>query len=261
MKRWTALFIHLVFLIGSASHAQAIKPHTDAAKTPAGWSHSLEIYAFALNIRGDSRIGNISTDLNVDPSFIMDHLDMGAMLRLEGIYQDHWGYYIDYSFMELSGDSDAVLDKDLNLLKGDADIRQGVLEAKAFKRYHYHFGSIDYMAGIRWWDNDINANLFTSGGRVDIRKSLDDDWVDYLIGVRWIHPINKQWRFHASADVGLSADTNFTSGILTGAYYRMSHWAELNIAYKSTWVDYDNGDDFAYDTASQGFLLGVVFHF
>ncbi len=50
------------------------------------WRHSMEIYALALNIRGDSRIGDLSTDVDIDPAFIMDHIDMGAMLRLEGIY-------------------------------------------------------------------------------------------------------------------------------------------------------------------------------
>ncbi len=45
-------------------------------------SASFEIYALALNIRGDSTIGDLSADVDVDPSFIMDHLDMTAMVRL-----------------------------------------------------------------------------------------------------------------------------------------------------------------------------------
>ncbi|MGF1688167.1 hypothetical protein L4C36_15980 [Photobacterium japonica] len=255
MVKWTFLLASLL-LASVTAHAEDVP-----SQHPPQWQHSLEIYALALNIRGDSTIGNISTDIDIDPAFIMDHLDMGAMLRLEGIYQGRWGYYIDYSFMDLSGDTDAVFDTDLNLLKGDVDIRQGVLEAKGFKRYHYHFGSIDYMAGIRWWDNDIDAKLFTAGGVINKSKSLDENWVDYLVGVRWINQLNKDWRFHASLDIGLSKDTNFTSSLLTGVYYQMNQWSELNIAYKSTWVDYDNADNFAYNTASQGFLAGVIFHF
>ena len=34
------------------------------------WQHSFEIYALALNIRGDSAIGNLSTEVDVDPGFI-----------------------------------------------------------------------------------------------------------------------------------------------------------------------------------------------
>ncbi|MGR5061294.1 hypothetical protein [Photobacterium sp. DNB22_13_2] len=235
----------------------------NASSTPreSSWQHSFELYAMGLNIRGDSTIKNFSTDVDIDPGFIMDHIDIGAMLRLEGIYNNQWGYYIDYSFMELSGYSDAVLDKDLNLLRGNLDIRQGVLEAKGFKRYLYDFGSIDYLFGIRWWDNDIDAKLYTDGPKVDINKSLDEDWVDYLVGVRWMKQLTPFWHFHASIDAGLSSDTDFTSALLTGVRYQINHWSNIHFAYKSTWVDYDNGDTFKYNTATQGFLIGWAVQF
>ena len=236
---------------------------TNASPTTieSNWHHSFELYIMGLNIRGDSTIKNFSTDVDIDPAFIMDHIDMGAMFRLEGIYNNRWGYYIDYSFMDLSGQSDAVLDKDLNLLRGKVDIRQGVLEAKGFKRYQYDFGTIDYMVGIRWWDNDIDAKLYTDGSRIEINKSLDDDWVDYLVGVRWIKKLTPSWDFHASFDAGFSSDTDFTSALLTGVRYQINHWSNLHFAYKSTWVDYDNGDTFKYNTASQGLLVGWAVQF
>jgi hypothetical protein len=226
-----------------------------------GWAHSIELYAQALNIRGDSTIGNLSTDVDIDPQFIMDHIDMGAMLRLEGIYNNQWGYYIDYSYMKLSGQSDSVLDANLNLLKGELEIRQGVMEVKGFKRYQYSFGSIDYMFGIRWWDNDIDAKLYTSVGSLNTSKNLDEDWIDYLVGARWTNELTDKWQFHASIDAGLSGDTSFTSSILTGVRYEINNWSDVNIAYKSTWVDYDNENNFVYNTATQGFLVGFAVKF
>lgn len=252
MIKWTYLVASAVVVSG-ITHGQT--------QEQTGWQHSVELYALALNIRGDTTIGDISTDVDVDPGFIMDHIDMGAMVRLEGVYDNQWGYFIDYSFMDLSGRSDAVLDTNLNLLKGEVEIRQGVLEAKGFKRYQYEFGSIDYMAGIRWWDNDIDAKLYTSGGVIDKSKSLNEDWVDYLVGVRWLTDLNDDWKFHASIDAGLGSDTDFTSSILTGVRYQINTWSDLNLAYKSTWIDYDNGDVFKYHTASQGFLIGWAAHF
>jgi hypothetical protein len=225
-----------------------------------GWQHSIEIYALALNIRGDTSIGNISTDVDVDPSFIMDHIDMGAMLHLEGI-NNAWGYYIDYSYMKLSGESDSVLGSDLNLLTGELGIRQGVLEAKGFKRYSYDFGSIDYMAGIRWWDNDIGTKLYSNNGRIDNQKDLKVDWIDYVVGARLNVDLSKEWDFYFNFDMGLSQDTSFTSSIQTGARYKINDWSSLNLAYKSTWVDYDDKEVFAYNTASQGFLIGWAAHF
>lgn len=257
MTRIHALSTSLLALSFVGTPAIAEEMNTEKS----GWEHSVEIYALALNIRGDSTIGNLSTDVDVDPKFIMDHIDMGAMLRLEGIYDNQWGYYIDYSYMNLSASTNSVLNTSLELLKGKTEIRQGVLEAKGFKRYQYDFGSIDYMFGIRWWDNDIDAKLYTSGGKLGTSKSINEDWVDYLIGARWITDITEQWQFHASIDAGLSGDTSFTSSVLTGVRYEMNEWSDLNMAYKSTWVDYDNEGTFTYNTASQGFLVGVGLYF
>ena len=234
---------------------------TDVGNEDQGWEHSLEIYALALNIRGDSQINDISADVDVDPSFIMDHIDMGAMLRLEGIYENKWGYYLDYSFMNLSGKTGSVLSSDLGILNGEVELRQGILETKAFKRYKYDFGSIDYMAGFRWWDNDLDTKLYTNSGLIDSSKNLKEDWVDYLIGARLITDLTEKWKLHFSIDVGLSGDTDFTSSILTGVRYQINDWSDLNLSYKSIWVDYDNGSTFKYNTASQGFLLGWAVHF
>ncbi len=91
--------------------------------------------------------------------------------------------------------------------------------------------------------------------------NLEDDWVDYVIGIRWMNPINEDWLFYVSADAGLGTDTDFTSSIMTGVRYQINTWSDLNMGYKSTWVDYDNEDNFAYDTASQGFLIGWAAYF
>jgi len=257
MARWNYLLTPLIYT-GFVTEAQS-NEGLDSTKQ---WQHNVEIYALALNIRGDTSIANLSTDVDVDPSFIMDHLDMGAMLRLEGIYDNQWGYYVDYSFMKLSGKADSIVGNS-ELLKGEVDIRQGVLETKGFKRYHYDFGAIDYMVGFRWWDNDIDTKLYSTGGGglINNSRSLDEDWIDYLIGVRWTQKLNASWQTHASLDIGLGSDTDFTSGLLLGARYQINDWSDLNIAYKSTWVDYSNPGTFSYDTASQGFLVGWAAHF
>nr|WP_244312293.1 hypothetical protein [Vibrio inusitatus] len=247
----------LPFALTFASDAFA----NDSDTPNSNWQHSIEIYALALNIRGDSKINNLSADVDVDPQFIMDKIDMGAMAHWESVYKNTWGFYIDYSFMKLSGKTDSLLQKDLNVVSGSMDIRQGVLEAKVFRRYQYDFGFVDYMAGIRWWDNDIDSRVRSENGLIDNSKSLDVDWVDYLIGARLTTPLSASWDFYFNGDIGLSGDTNFTSSIQTGVRYAINDWSNLNLGYKSTWVDYDNGDTFAYNTASQGFLLGWAAHF
>ncbi|MEZ8743179.1 DUF481 domain-containing protein [Vibrio sp. 10N.261.49.A5] len=255
MAKWHYLLASAL-AASSTVNAQEASTQADTKK----WQHSFEIYALALNIRGDSTIGDLSADVDVDPAFIMDHLDMTAMVRLEGIYDNQWGYYIDYSFMKLSGSTHFTRNIGIPLT-GDLEIRQGVLDVKGFKRYQYDFGSIDYLFGLRWWDNDIDTKFYRTNGTREFDNSLKEDWVDYQIGVRWITQINKDWKFHATIDAGLGSDTNFTSSLLTGVRYQINSWSDLNVAYKSTWVDYENKGTFEYDTASQGFLIGWAAHF
>ncbi|EIK0771521.1 MULTISPECIES: hypothetical protein [Vibrio] len=227
------------------------------------WRNSIEVYMLGLNIHGDTSIGRFSSEVDVDPKFIVDHLDIGAMLRFESIYQSKWGYYIDYSFMNLSGDVNNIKGALPNArYRADIEIRQGVLEAKAFQREQYSFGKLDYMFGLRWWDNDITGKLYRNDNRVlEDRLSLQEDWVDFLVGLRLIDELSENWRFHASIDAGLGNDTHFTYAIQTGVRYRFNEWSDLNLAYKSTWVDYKNEGVFEYDTASQGLLVGLGFYF
>jgi hypothetical protein len=255
MAKWRYL-IAPVLVASSTVNAQEASSPKDTPQ----WQHSIEIYAQALNIRGDTTIGGLSSDVDVDPAFIMDNLDMGAMLRLEGIYENQWGYYLDYSFMDLSAKSDSIIGN-TGILNGKLEIRQGVLEVKGFKRYQYDIGTIDYMVGLRWWDNDIDSKLYTNSGTTLNSRSLEEDWIDYLIGVRWTKELNKNWTVHTSLDIGLGSDTDFTSSLLTGARYQINDWSDLNLAYKSTWVDYENKGTYEYDTATQGFLVGWAAHF
>lgn len=259
MAKMTLPFIAITSLLAVAPNAVA----EEMQPSQSSWQHSVEIYMQALNINGDSTMGNFSTDLDVDPKFIMDHLDIGAMVRLEGVYNEKWGYYLDYSFMNLNGGANNLSGLLPNVsYRADLDVRQGVLEAKAFQRRAYSFGMIDYMFGLRWWDNDIKGKVYRNDNRILVdRLNIKEDWVDFLMGVRWLNDLNEDWRFHASMDAGLGADTNFTYATQIGLRYHMNTWSDINLAYKSTWVDYVDEGTFEYDTASHGFLIGLGLYF
>ena len=61
---------------------------------------------------------------------------------------------LDYGFMELSAEISGPLGGVL-----DAKVRQGVLEALLVRHVSSGNGHIDYLAGIRWWDNDIDVTV------------------------------------------------------------------------------------------------------
>lgn len=53
--------------------------------TESPWEHSIELYLQAVNIGGDARVGRLPLNVDVDPKFIMDHLEMAGMFRFESI--------------------------------------------------------------------------------------------------------------------------------------------------------------------------------
>lgn len=225
---------------------QTIAADTDIPTTEvSSWDFSVELYGQLTNIDGSTQVGSVDKALNLSTNDIFSKLKMGGMVHTEGLHNSGWGYSFDYAFMNLDASPTNGL------------LHQGVFEAKGFKRYEYDFGTIDYMAGIRWWDItlDTDTNI--------VNPSVD--WVDYVVGVRYRKVLAKDWIFETLVDAGAGTDTKFTGQVNTGVRYAINEWSELHLAYKAVWVDYDNGNEpglngdgihYGYDTVTHGVVMG-----
>ncbi len=169
---------------------------------------------------------------------------------------------LDYGFMELSAEISGPLGGVL-----DAKVRQGVLEALLVRRVSSGNGHIDYLAGIRWWDNDIDVTVDPAVLPGTPSSSVEEDWVDMVIGVRWTNLLDDRWRLNLRGDVGdLGLESDFTSALAVGFHYQMTQSMDLDLQYKATWVDFESGTPgqpgyFKYDTVTHGPIIGVVFNF
>jgi hypothetical protein len=226
------------------------------------WSFQLEPYVMVTNIEGNASLGRIDgVDVNVDFDTILNNLDSAAMLHFEAHHDSGWGMAFDYGYMDLSG-----VKTNENGNVASAGVRQGVLEGVGIYRTQLSNGTVDYFAGLRWWDNDISSNVSFSQLPInDQGKSVKADWLDAVVGVRWLAEINDQWTFLAQADIG-SYEANFTSSIQTGVQYEINELMTVDMKYKATWVDYDEGnrggvDYFQYDTVTHGVVIGLIFKF
>ncbi|QFI40023.1 hypothetical protein FR932_20475 [Moritella marina ATCC 15381] len=226
---------------------QTIAAETSTAEA-SSWNFSVELYGQLTNIDGSTQVGSVDKSLDLSTNDIFSKLKMGGMAHTEGLHSSGWGYSFDYAFMNLDADPVSGL------------LHQGVLEAKGFKRYDYSFGSIDYMAGIRWWDITLERDGLTNKGH-----EIGVDWIDYVVGVRYSKQLSQDWRFETLVDAGTGTDTNFTGQVNTGVRYAINEWSELHLAYKAVWVDYDNGNEkgfsgdgvhYGYDTVTHGVVMG-----
>lgn len=232
-------------------------------ETASEWEFNIETYMMATAIDGDTSIGSIQNAI-VDVGFddILDNLDMGFMVHLEAIKNNKWGAYLDYSFMDLSNRGENGLGGTVN-----ASMRQGVLEAAVFRRFASADYTIDVFGGVRWWDNDIDLKVDSVLLPGTTSVSDDEDWVDVMMGARFYMPISEKYTLTSRLDLGgFGLESNFTATGSLGFQYHMSESVILNVRYRATWVDYEDGSSgapgsFAYDTVTHGPYLGVNFKF
>lgn len=226
------------------------------------WSYQLEPYLMVTSINGDATIGRTNeAAVDVDFGTILDNLDAAAMVHFEAHHDSGWGVVFDYGFMDLGGNK-----TDGFAISTDVGVRQGVLELQALYRNKLSDGFLDYFAGVRWWDNDIDVELNFSG-LPSFDKEVESDWIDPVFGVRWIRNIDDKWTFLAQADIGgFGLGSDFTSSVQSGVMYKISDLMTLDLKYKATLVDFEEGTKgqqgyFGYDTVTHGTVIGLAFNF
>ena len=226
------------------------------------WTFQVEPYMLASSIEGDTSIGRVSgVAVDVDFSDILEVLEIGLMGRFEAQHSSGWGVMLDYGFMDLKDD--------LSTARGgvvEAKLRQGVFEALVSRRREWGNGHIDYLAGIRWWDNDIDVTIDPAILPGSTTLSVEEDWVDLVVGARWTNSLNDRWTFNLRGDVGgFGVQADFTAGIAAGFHYQLTDGIDLDLQYRALWVDFEDGTPgqpghFAYDTVTHGPIAGFVFN-
>lgn len=227
------------------------------------WTFELEPYGLAASIEGDAGIGRV-TGAPVDVGFdsILENLDMAFMGHFEAHNSNGWGVVLDYGFMDLGADISTPRDGVV-----DASIRQGTFEALGMYRNDLPGGTLDVTFGIRWWDNDIDTEIDPAVLPGTVESNIEEDWVDIIVGARWISPINNRWSYLIRGDVGgFGLEADFTGSLAAGFVYQMSDSWQLDMQYRGLWVDYEDGSAgdpgyFAYDTVTHGPLVGFIYKF
>jgi hypothetical protein len=222
------------------------------------WSYDIQLYMLAVWIKGESQMGPSTQklDLDVTPNDIFSNLKMGAMAHFEAHQNKGFGVWLDYAFMNLG--------EDVPLVRGELGIYQGILEAFGTYRVPLKTGTLDYFGGVRWWHNDFDLSYSVLNGG---SASRTVDWYDPVVGVRWIYPFANDWSFKARGDIGgFGIGSDFTSVVELGVMYDITQNWQVDVRFKSLWVDYEEGtegqrDRFTYDTANYGPIIGMTYRF
>ena len=221
------------------------------------WEFIIAPYALVPYIDGDTSVGRVEgAELDVGPKDIIENLDLGAMIQLEAHHESGYGISLAYNFMDLGG---GATDPS-GMVSLDADIYQGILEGYGIYRVNTDRGPLDFYGGVRWWDMDVEIKINSS-------QVVDNnaDWVDPVVGLRWMPQIADNWHLILKGDIGgFGAASDFTWNLQGGIIWDATDYLSLVFQYRALSVDYSTGtvgtpDRFAYDTITHGPLFGLAF--
>ena len=227
------------------------------------WAFQVTPYALFVNIDGDAQVGRTrGTDISISTGDVLENLDLAFMVRLEGLYRQKWGVFVDYGFMDLEKETIGPVNGVVT-----AGVRQTVIDLFVFRRFPSDFGALDILAGARRWRNKLHLVVDPSFWPGAVSTTVEEDWWDGFIGARALFDINQDWTLHLRGDIGgLGLSSDFTFNTLAGVMYHLTDAISLDIGYKALWVDYETGTQgelgrFAYDTVTHGPVVGMVFRF
>ena len=139
----------------------------------------------------------------------------------------------------------------------DIDFTSVMNEFAGLYRFSLGANSLDLIGGIRYYDLEAEITVVGAPPRVD--KS--QDWVDAMLGARYICNFTDKWSFMARGDIGFGG-SDLTWNLAGLFEYQPWKHVSLLAGYRYMDIDYEDGsgaDLFKYDVSMYGPLLGVNF--
>ena len=207
-------------------------------------------------ISGSQTIGPVSAPLDVEFGDITDNLDTAIIVHFEAKHKSNWGFLVDVNYLDL--ENKESLPTGLTR-KIDLDLTMG--EVSGFHRWDLNEHKLDLILGLRYVS--VSNKIGILGGP-DLTDGTQD-WVDPLVGARWIWNFADGWSVITRGDVGgLQVGSDFAWQALGLIEWQPFKYASFLAGYRAIGMDYVDGssrslDYFNFDATIHGPVLGVNF--
>lgn len=219
----------------------------------------LSPYVWIPTVTGDISVGTQDLRFELDAGDLLKVFEFGGLIRGELRHESGWGLSADYVFADLGAGVDIVIGN------VDADIKANILELAVVRRVPLDQHSLDVYGGIRRWDADLEIAIETFF--FDDVIVTGDEWVDPIVGARYLHTLSPKWRLIAQADIGgFGAGSEFTWNGVAGASLAVSDKAQFQLVYRALGVNRKspgpNGSaPVDLNLTIQGPLIGFAYRF
>ena len=243
MKPLWTLALGLAVLAGSA---------TAAAAQASDWEFEGTVYLFTPETT--TGIGNLEGTLKFSDALAnLDVAFMGAFQASNG----RWSLIADYMLTDVSFGNDTPGPAFSGL---NTALKTQMLSGyAAYRVYEDQRLGIDLAGGFRWFNTSTDLTLLpgTSPGRT---SSVDESWVDPIIGARMRVQFSEKWSGVLFADYGgFSSGSDTWQVLLTAGYQINENWT-ARFGYRQISVENDiNGTPFSFDQS--GPVFGFAYRF
>ena len=255
MKKFYLLPLLLCCVMLTPAHAQE------------NWTE-VGIHVHMLGIEGDATVGNVTTDVDVSFSDILDNLDFGFMGFVEH-RRGKWSFIGDVAYLNVSAEKTRSRTS-VTSLTLDAEGEQTVAEAfVGYRVFERNQGKsqlgIDLLGGARYneiaFELDATATLL--GLTTSASRNPSEDWVDGVIAARVQYGHDNGWGVSALADIGDGSDSSSFQlvGIVS---YRFKNNIRVYGGYRQYSLEYtgvSGGRRFDLDLDYTGPMFGVSYRF
>lgn len=257
VKLWSVTILSLVMVMSFSSLSYA------------EWNYGIGTGMFALNLDGTIGMntvlaGPVELDIDLDADELSDYVE--TAFGFGGYATDGtWMIKLSFGYMDLEGDSQetvsgSTVDADIGFKSTGAELMA------SYPVYKHPSVILTLDGGIRYTKHEFESDLNITGAVTgNIKRELDNDWTDALVGATLIVPITEAWKWNLSGNAGFggSDGTYIASTGLTWMFYK--GWSGT-LYYKHTAVDFESGskgdtDWYMYDVDEFGPGIQILYNF
>jgi hypothetical protein len=246
--------ILLLLLIFSLLFCSSMVSAGDSPGT-SDWEFNLApFYLWGINIDGDLTAGPVGAQVEVPFEDVFDSIEAAFIVHFETVYKAQWGFLVDVNYLDL--------ENKVNLPMGispNVDLNMTVAEFSGFYRLQRDAHAFDFIAGLRYIEVENTVSIV--GGLTVLDGSKD--WLDPLVGARWIWGFADGWSLIARGDIGgFGIGSEFSWQALGLVEWQPWKYASFIAGYRALGEDYEDGsgqDYFNFDATIHGPVLGLKF--
>ncbi|MCP4878695.1 MAG: hypothetical protein GY896_24855 [Gammaproteobacteria bacterium] len=229
-------------------------------------STDLGIYLFATGIKGDARIRNVNTEVDLGFDDIVENFDMGYMGYIEH-RRGPWSFIGDLAYLRLAADDSFATDGNLEV-ELDIEFEQTVLEGFAgYRVFEHEYDTkelgIDLFIGARHTilEVELSSEASAFGLSRPSSREKEEDWTDTVFAVRLQYGSARGWGSSFWLDVGDGSDSSSEQFMALASYRGNGNWQYFG-GYRYLNLEFDTGSDgsgFGVDLDYTGPMFGAAY--